>query len=235
MNFDAPLHLAYCSYDAAKYAVTHWHYSKTMPSGKLILFGVWEHGNFKGSIMFGRGAIHHIGKPFGLTQVQICELVRIALRAHDAPVSRIMAICLKKLKTSNPGLRAIVSYADSEQGHHGGIYQATNWIYVGATTAPHVVLNGKTCHPRSVNARYGTWAIPWLRANVDPNVHMADGYPKHKYVMPLDSAMKLKLSSMARAYPKRATSIDADAATSQVAEGGSIPTVALHSRGTHGR
>lgn len=25
----------------------------------------------------------------------------------------------------------LVSYADSAQGHHGYIYQATNWIYTG--------------------------------------------------------------------------------------------------------
>jgi hypothetical protein len=31
------------------------------------------------------------------------------------------------------GLRLIVSFADTAQGHHGGIYQAAGWIYSGGT------------------------------------------------------------------------------------------------------
>jgi hypothetical protein len=60
-------------------------------------------------------------------------LTRIALTNHKAPVSRIMAITLRKLKKHAKGLKLVVSYADFNQGHHGGIYQATNWIYVGGT------------------------------------------------------------------------------------------------------
>jgi len=40
---------------------------------------------------------------------------------------------LRKLKKHAKGLKLVVSYADFNQGHHGGIYQATNWIYVGGT------------------------------------------------------------------------------------------------------
>lgn len=230
MNSKAVLRVAPCDYKAASYAVKNWHYSECMPSGKLILFGVWEDGRYRGAVMFGRGAIHHIGKPFGVTQAEICELVRVALSSHVNPVSRIMAICLRMLRQTNPGMRAVVSYADAAQGHHGGIYQATNWVYVGAKTAPHVVIHNVTCHPRSVNAKYGTWSIPWLRKNVDANAHLADSMPKHKYVMPLDADMALTVESMRRPYPKRATSIGADAPGDQPGEGGSQPTVALQNQ-----
>lgn len=51
---------------------------------------------------------------------------------------------------------------------------------------------------------------------------------------PLDAQMMRKLQSMSRTFPKRVTSIETDAATFQVAEGGETPTVTLHSpsRGT---
>ncbi|WP_449441465.1 Mom family adenine methylcarbamoylation protein [Serratia entomophila] len=48
-----------------------------------------------------------------------------------SPVSQILAKAIKFLSAVCPGLRLIVSYADKDQNHHGGIYQATNWIYEG--------------------------------------------------------------------------------------------------------
>ncbi len=43
-----------CSHKAAKFAVENWHYSHSMPAGKLVKYGVWEHGKFVGSIIFSR-------------------------------------------------------------------------------------------------------------------------------------------------------------------------------------
>jgi len=47
-------------------------------------------------------------------------------------LSFFVATTLKML----PRPMVVVSYADSEQGHHGYIYQATNWLYTGMTK-PH--------------------------------------------------------------------------------------------------
>lgn len=69
----------WCSYEAAKYAVEHWHYSERMPAGKLVKLGIWENSCFVGVVVFGRGAIYNIGKPFGLGQTECVELVRVAL------------------------------------------------------------------------------------------------------------------------------------------------------------
>lgn len=196
------LHVAWCSRSAAMFAVKNWHYSKSMPSGKVSRFGVWELGRFVGAILFGSGSIHHIGKPYGLQQAEICELVRVALRDHRSPVTRMIAITLRMLKDRYPGLRAVVSYADSRQGHHGGIYQGGNWIYVGESVAGFIVINGKRTHPRTVNARWGTSSVGWLRENVDPEAYREEPDPKYKYLMPLDSEMKHQLDQLAKPYPK---------------------------------
>ena len=47
-------------------------------------------------------------------------------------------------------------------------------------------------------------------------------------MMPLDKAMRAQIQPLAKPYPKRATSIDSDAADIQSAEGGATPTVALN-------
>ena len=40
------LKLDWCSYQAAKYAVEHWHYSRSMPAGKAVRMGVWEEDEY---------------------------------------------------------------------------------------------------------------------------------------------------------------------------------------------
>ena len=73
------LTIAGCSYEAAKVAITRWHYSRAMPSSKLVRFGVWEDGRFVGAIIYGVGANRHLASPFGLQPTEACELVRVAL------------------------------------------------------------------------------------------------------------------------------------------------------------
>ena len=36
------LYIDYCDYKTAVFSVYHYHYSKSMPAGKLVRFGVWE-------------------------------------------------------------------------------------------------------------------------------------------------------------------------------------------------
>jgi hypothetical protein len=115
------LKIDWATHQAAKYAVENWHYSESMPAGKLVKVGAWENGKFIGVVLFGRGANNNIGKPYGLSQTAACELVRIALTKHITPVSKIAAIAMRFLKANSPGLRLIISYADPLQGHHWGI------------------------------------------------------------------------------------------------------------------
>ena len=44
----ADLRLDWCDQKAARYAVEMWHYSRSMPSSKLVRVGVWEGGRFVG-------------------------------------------------------------------------------------------------------------------------------------------------------------------------------------------
>jgi hypothetical protein len=193
----------FCSHQAAKYAVEHWHYSKRMPKSKLVKFGVWEDDIFVGAVIFGYGATNNIGKPFNLEQNNICELNRVALSNHNLPVSKIVATAITKLKKQSPKLRLIVSYADSEEGHLGTIYQAMNFFYIGESIDSYIVVNGKREHRRVLGLRYGTNSLVWIRDNIDRNAHRVNMLPKHKYLYPLDKAMRRQISKLAQPYPKR--------------------------------
>jgi hypothetical protein len=188
------LKIDWATHEAAKFACEKWHYSKCVPVGKLAKIGVWENKIFIGVIIFGRGANNNMLSPFGLTQDQGCELVRVALNKHITPVSKIMSFSIKFLKKSQNNLRLIVSYADPEQGHHGGIYQACNWIYTGESSkAIKVFYNGKWSHKKTVDD-----------AGVDQkNLLKKIVSGKHRYLMPLDEAMRQKIAKLAKPYPKR--------------------------------
>ena len=197
--------VAPCSYEAAKYAVMHWHYSQAMPAGKLVKFGAWEGGQFIGCVLFGRGACNELLTPYGLTTIQGCELVRIALFDHCVPVTMIVSRALGLLKASSYGMRIVVSFADPRQTHHGGIYQSMNWLYVGVASGDKwISINGKAMHPRSLYSKLGTRSIDYIRKHVDSGAHFVDTLSKHKYLYPLDKAMRRQIEPLAKPYPKRA-------------------------------
>jgi len=233
MSIKAHLKLAWCDAKAASYAAKHWHYTKTAPGQKSVSIGVWENGEFCGCLIYGWGANRHIGSPYGLENTQIAELVRVALRTgHKTPVSRILTIANKMIARRCPNLRLLLSYADTGQGHHGGIYQANGWLYLGhATPQSAVILHGKKIHKRNISAQYGHCSVKRLRQEVDPKASWVAEAIKYTYVLPLDQEIQKVVKPMSKPYPKRATSIGADASTFQVEEGGSQPTVALQSNG----
>lgn len=228
----ADLKLDWCSHDAAKYAVEKWHYSRAMPHSRLVKLGAWESGRFVGAIVFGYGATPELGKLFGVPAIQVAELVRVALRDHRAPVSRMVAVALRMLKKQSPKLRLVVSFADAARGHHGGIYQAGNWAYLGAQETHAYRVRGRLVHPRTLGSRYGVGgqSVPWLRAHVDPAAERVAAGVKHKYVMPLDGEVRLRVEPLRRPYPKRAAGVAGDTPANHAGEGGSTPTAALSRR-----
>lgn len=229
------LHLDWGTYEAAKYAVEHWHYSRRMPASKSFKIGVWECGQFVGCLMFGMGAGNATrGERYGLAEkYEVAELTRVALTSHSSPVSRMISISIKLLKKENPGLRLLISFADTEQGHHGGIYQASGWIYTGSVILSETVIYGKRVHNRSVHSRYGSGGqrISWLREHIDSKAHTVKTPPKHRYLYPLDAEMRERIASLAKPYPKRVGSIDSDASDIQLDQGGASPTSTLQEIG----
>jgi hypothetical protein len=227
------LRLDFCSFEAAKYAVEHWHYSRSMPAGKRVHIGVWEDDDFIGVIIYSLSANQHLGKAFGLTMFQVCELVRVALTKHQTPVSRMLAISIRVIQKHFPGQRLMVSYADTDQGHHGGIYAASGWIYMGIVElgmkgTPTFRIHGKKTHGRTVYQHGWKQEINWIKAHVDPLAELIYPKGKHKYLYPLDEKMREQILPLSKPYPKRcATSETGDTPPIQGGKGGSTPTVAL--------
>lgn len=184
--------VAACDRKAAEYAVSHWHYSKVMPTGKLVPFGVWEDSKFIGAVLFSRGASPHLGNALDLDQTEVCELTRVALREHVSTVSAIVARALRQLTATNPGLRLVVSFADPMHGHHGGIYQAMNWVYTGQSNpVTEYFIGGRWRHTR------GAYWHPDR-----PGAARREAPGKYRYLYPLDRAMRRRVTSLSQPFPR---------------------------------
>lgn len=221
------LKIDWATNDAARFACLNWHYAKAVPVGKLVKIGVWENKKFIGCVLFGRGANKNMPKPYGLGQDECVELVRVALTRHVTPVSKIMMWAIKFLKKSNPGIRLVVSYADLDSNHHGGIYQATNWIYEGLFGKDSVsafIINGKKTHRKSIDSLGVKQSIAEVRRCLDPNAQEFRTKGKHKYLMPLDKDMSAKIAPLAKPYPMRVKKQDSEYPSEL---GGAVPTDTL--------
>jgi len=221
------LKIDWATHEAAKYAVENWHYSKTLPVGKMARVGAWEDGRFVGVVIFAWGMNRNLGTPYQLRIGQCAELVRVALTRHQSAVSKILAIATRFLKKQSPGLRLLVSFADPSEGHHGGIYQANGWQYTGTSIPqPEWLLDGKRLNRRAYTGQQfggGKSSVAGIPKGAIKRTMLG----KHRYLMPLDNEMKKQILPLAKPYPKRASSETRDTPSDQLGKAGARPSDAL--------
>lgn len=201
------LKIDFVSHEVYKTALRRWYYRPDVPVGKLVRLGVWEDDRLIGVVSFGPGSSSTLGQRFGCTPLQSCELNRIALAPdHKTEVSRIIKIAVLMLRKQSPGIRVIVTFADPEAGHHGGVYQGAGWIYTGKTSIDRRYLyRGEWLHSRGVRAsgyvkRPGGERSRCPRPQDCERVEIVPG--KHRYVLPLTPEVKALVESARKDPPK---------------------------------
>jgi len=230
MNSKPVLKIDWATHESAKFACEKWHYSKSIPVPPLVKIGVWENSKFIGVVIFSRGASSNLLKPYNLNQTEGCELTRVALTKHITPVSRILSIAFKFLKKNSPELKLIISFADPNEGHHSGIYQATNWIYTGksAKSFKYIDKKGREWHSRQVSEKGFNIQQGNIRKTVKPSdCKKIECEGKHRYLMPLDEVTRKNINLLKKPYPKRVSSVDSDTSEVHSEVGGATPTDTL--------
>jgi hypothetical protein len=225
------LQLDFCSHQAAAFACRHWHYSRKIPVGKLVKVGVWENGKFIGAIIFGDGLLGPKCIVYGgIDKFRIAEIVRIALRDHQHEVSRMISIAIKLLRKRCPGIELIVAFADQGENHHGGIYQASNFIYTGESEPGRIFRHratGRILHNRAVSVNGRRSHFGKVRKVPRHECEIIGGSRKRRYLLPLTPELKILIEKMRKPYPKRATSDTSDTPGVHPGEGRAARTVAL--------
>ena len=113
------------------------HYAKRLPMIRYA-FGLYSDDTLVGVCTFGYPPNYNFNDGKFVFEGYNCltlELNRLVVN-DDLPknsLSFFVSRCLKALPTPS----CVVSYADPNHGHHGYIYQATNWIYTGVSTPKH--------------------------------------------------------------------------------------------------
>lgn len=167
--------------------VRDFHYSRRMPSAIRHCFALRKPGG-----LFGETGEPQAGAIFG-NPVQMhwnqaaLELLRLVRKDEcRASLSGLVGWALRWLK-ANTTTPFVLSYADTAEGHHGGIYQALNFHYVGERTVSisgFLLPDGSKKHPRQVNRELGSWSLPFV-AERRPDWVPIKGEPKHLYIFPL--------------------------------------------------
>ncbi len=99
----------------------------------------------------------------------------------------------------------IVSYADTEQGHIGTVYQASNWRYLGEIDSYKIRFGDEILHPRTMNERAkrtGQSLREYINASAQ-KIENVRGLTRHKYIWPLDDEMKELAVKLSIPYPQR--------------------------------
>jgi hypothetical protein len=145
-------------------------------------------------------------KFFGSKAIELVRLVR--LPEYDAPLSAFIAKCLVELKREDRFFYCL-AYADTDAHHHGGIYQACSFAYLGLSkghtmyrTEPMPDLLGPRA-ARTVSARSRDQSTMETRSSMTP---FRTG-PKHLYIRGLTvptSHILQRLGKTSLPYPKPA-------------------------------
>lgn len=192
--------------DEARALVLEHHYSHSWP--RRIVFALTWH--VAGGLFGDRGeavAAAAFGCPNVLWREPVIELQRL-VRTPDLtmPLTSLLSAAVKELY-HQLGDELIISYADPNAGHHGGIYQAASWRYAGAKPPARTgcYIGGSYVHRRTLNHQYGTSSPRLLRERLAVNVAPVVAAGKHLYWKALNrrgkaKAKRLGLDSLP--YPK---------------------------------
>jgi len=182
------------------------HYAGRVPSVSYA-FGLHRGKELVGVCTFGKPASNALckgicGKKYADKVIELNRLIT----EDDLPknsTSYFVSQSLKKI--TKP--KIIVSYADRSQGHHGYIYQATNWIYTGLSDK-HIKweIKGKeNKHCRHIFDEYG--GVEKAKEKLGNKIIKKERPRKHRYVYFLGNKkwkkmMKKKLKYKQKPYPK---------------------------------
>lgn len=193
-----------------------YHYTGSVGGSRFFRSSCATSGAPLAMVAVGRGGNRFgVAEKFGLERwTGNIEITRVACHP-DAPrntASRSVSAVCRLLAAE--GVEWLFSYSDTAQGHHGGIYQALNAVFVGTDARQWVnfELDGKRVSKRMVSGKFGHTRWPEvgeIAASAGHVLRRVDWKPKLTYVLPISGnartnhAIRLALRGHALPYPKR--------------------------------
>ena len=172
------------------------HYAKRL-SIFWAAFGLVIDGMIEGVAVYGQPSAPIQKHAFKNRDFKLYDLGRLVIQT-EAPnaASFLLGRSLQMLEKPC----AVVTYADSEWGHAGIIYQATNWLYTGATKShDHAYLvDGVRTHPMTLRDRGILDPKRWAREN---GIETVPPQEKHRYFFFVGDRRQRKVMRSKLVYP----------------------------------
>lgn len=184
------------------------HYARRVPP-IMFSFGLYDNENkMRGVCTYGPPC-RYMNNGYaifgGVVSVQTVELNRLCV--NDGLEKNVLSFFVAQTLTMLPKPMCVVSYADANNGHHGYIYQSTNWIYTGITNSSNIYFNtrtGKQIHQRTIFSMFGSGAL----CDIPPYIEVSsEESGKYRYFQFLGTKndvknMKKYLKYKIEQYPK---------------------------------
>lgn len=143
----------------AKKYIRENHYSRSCHNGPSPCYGLYAKRELIGVLCFATPCSENVrGSVFGIEyKNRVTELHRLFIKDYNngfvtpkGTESWFISRCLKRLKIDKPSIWAVLTFADSTEGHAGTIYKATNAKFCGMTTKAtfYIDKEGRLRHPR---------------------------------------------------------------------------------------
>lgn len=185
----------------AEQKVRTFHYTHSVPSGKsfwfqfgnaLVCFSI-PANRFAANVCLGRPGI-------------VWELTRLWAPNGHAPnlLTQAISASVGAFKGMQPEVEALLSYADPNAGHRGGVYQAASWVYQGQSTENRVYVDatGQTFARR----KFHSGNRHMNKAEIEAQGFKEMKLPgKHRYAHGLNRYARKLVARDSKAYPKSTT------------------------------
>lgn len=154
--------------------VERYHYTASAPNNtSLWRWGLWNGAVLHGVVSYNIPTRAVCASVFGVEQVhRVWHMHRLAM-SDDSPrnsESRLIAGSLRYIEREFPDTWAVITYAATDAGHIGYVYQATNALYIG-------VGGDSTYFVDAAGGRHSTYI---RGAHVNDERAAARGWTKHR-------------------------------------------------------
>lgn len=139
--------------------VQKYHYSNTLPKLNKHFIGFYLDDELVGVVTLGWGTrpLHTIKKIFpSLDTKDYYEIGRMCM-TEAMPrnsESQMISKLLKWIKTNEPNIKVLFTWADGIMGKPGYVYQACSFLYGGFATSDIYLKDGVKIHPRQTRALF---------------------------------------------------------------------------------
>ena len=153
------------------------HYAKRLPI-MIYTYGLYEKNNLVGVCSYGNPISKDLVNNMlnGKYKKSIFELNRLVV--NEGLEKNTLSYFVSQTFKFLPSPCCLVSYADSSQGHHGYIYQSTNWIYTGLTQS---IKDWKEIGTNKHNRTFSHLGADYFRKHPD-RYKQVERSRKHRYI-----------------------------------------------------